>query len=34
VVIENTGGEPLVGLRYFGPNVHAKTPNIGDHRKQ
>jgi hypothetical protein len=33
VEIENTGGEPLVGLRYFGPNVHAKTPQIGDHRK-
>ena len=34
VEIENTGGEPLVGLRYFGPNVHAKTPQIGDHRKK
>jgi len=34
VEIENTGGEPLVGLRYFGPNVHPKTPQIGDHRKQ
>jgi hypothetical protein len=33
VSIENTGGEPLVGLRYFGPEVHAKTPGIGDHRK-
>ncbi|MEN6493417.1 MAG: hypothetical protein ABFD16_03920 [Thermoguttaceae bacterium] len=33
VVIENTGGEPLVGLRYFGPNTHPKTPKIGDHRK-
>ncbi len=33
VVIENTGGEPLVGLRYFGPNVHKSTPRIGDHRK-
>jgi hypothetical protein len=33
VTIENTGGEPLVGLRYFGPNVHKKTPQIGDHRK-
>ncbi len=33
VTIENTGGEPLVGLRYFGPEVHAKTPKIGDHRK-
>lgn len=33
VEIENTGGEPLVGLRYFGPNVHKKMPKIGDHRK-
>lgn len=31
--IENTGGEPLVGLRYFGPDVHKQTPQIGDHRK-
>ena len=34
VAIENTGGEPLVALRYFGPNVHSKTPAIGDHRKE
>ena len=34
VVIENTGYEPLVGLRYFGPNVHKSTPQIGDHRKK
>lgn len=33
VVVENTGSEPLVSLRYFGPNVHKKTPQIGDHRK-
>ncbi len=33
VVIENTGGEPLVSLRYFGPNTHKSTPKIGDHRK-
>ena len=26
VEIENTGSEPLVGLRYFGPDVHAKLP--------
>ena len=30
VVVENTGSEPLVGLRYFGPDVHAKVPNVGD----
>lgn len=33
VTIENTGGEPLVGLRYFGPAVHKTMPEIGDHRK-
>jgi hypothetical protein len=33
IEIENTGHEPLVGLRYFGPDVHAKTPNVGDYRK-
>jgi hypothetical protein len=34
LVIENTGYEPLVGLRYFGPNVHQSTPQIGDHQKK
>jgi hypothetical protein len=29
VKIENTGSEPLVGLRYFGPDVHNNLPNIG-----
>ena len=29
VKIENTGSEPLVGLRYFGPAVHANLPKIG-----
>jgi hypothetical protein len=33
VEIENTGAEPLVSLRYFGPNVHKNMPMIGDHRK-
>jgi hypothetical protein len=33
VVIENTGSEPLVGLRYFGPDVHAKLPNVGEAKK-
>jgi hypothetical protein len=28
VTIENTGSEPLVGLRYFGPDVHANLPKI------
>jgi hypothetical protein len=34
VAIENTGGEPLVGLRYFGPATHKNMPEIGDHRKR
>jgi hypothetical protein len=34
VEIENTGGEPLVGLRYFGPDVHKNMPRIGDHGKR
>ena len=33
VVIENTGSEPLVGLRYFGPEVHKSIPAVGDYRK-
>jgi hypothetical protein len=31
--IENTGSEPLVGLRYFGPDVHPQVPEVGDYRK-
>jgi hypothetical protein len=33
VEIENTGSEPLVGLRYFGPDTFPKVPNVGDHAK-
>jgi hypothetical protein len=33
VEIENTGSEPLVSLRYFGPDVHKNLPNVGDHRR-
>lgn len=33
VEIENTGSEPLVGLRYFGPDVHRNLPTMGDYRK-
>lgn len=29
VEIENTGSEPLVGLRYFGPNCHDDLPANG-----
>jgi len=31
--IENTGSEPLVGLRYFGPDIHPQVPEVGDCRK-
>ena len=34
VVNENTGSEPLVGLRYFGPDTHKNMPAIGDYKKQ
>jgi hypothetical protein len=33
VEIENTGSEPLEGLRYFGPDTFAKVPNVGDYKK-
>ncbi len=32
VEIENTGAEPLVGLRYFGPDTFDKLPNVGDYK--
>ncbi len=31
VEIENTGSEPLVGLRYFGPDTHANLPALDGH---
>ncbi|MEC8338364.1 MAG: hypothetical protein VXZ84_09500 [Planctomycetota bacterium] len=33
VEVENLGSEPLVGLRYFGPNTFSNLPNVGDHRR-
>ncbi len=33
VVFENTGREPLVTLRYFGPHTNPDAPNIGDHKQ-
>jgi hypothetical protein len=33
VEIENTGTEPLVGLRYFGPDTHPNLPQIADQYK-
>jgi len=34
VVFENTGTEPLVTLRYFGPEVNPDAPQVGDHRRR
>jgi hypothetical protein len=34
VKVVNDGSEPLVGLRYFGPDVHGKVPSVGDHKKK
>lgn len=33
VVFQNTGSEPLVTLRYFGPEVNPDAPAIGDYKK-
>ncbi|MDA1018475.1 MAG: hypothetical protein O3A00_28965 [Planctomycetota bacterium] len=33
VTIENTGTEPLVGLRYFGPNAQPAAPAVGAHKQ-
>ena len=33
VVFENTGREPLVTLRYFGPHTNPDAPNVGDHKR-
>jgi hypothetical protein len=34
VVFENTGSEPLVTLRYFGPDTNPHAPKIGDHKEK
>ncbi|MCA9042056.1 MAG: hypothetical protein KDA65_17015 [Planctomycetaceae bacterium] len=34
VKVTNTGSEPLVSLRYFGPNAQPDAPNVGDYRKK
>ena len=33
ITFENTGSEPLVSLRYFGPGVNPDAPKVGDHRR-
>src|SRR5262249_9359956 len=34
VMFENTGKEPLVSLRYFGPDTNPGAPQVGDHKKR
>lgn len=34
VTFKNTGKEPFVSLRYFGPDIHKDLPKVGDHRQQ
>jgi hypothetical protein len=34
VRFENTGTEPLVTLRYFGPEVNPDAPKVGDHKRR
>jgi hypothetical protein len=33
VTFTNTGSEPFVSLRYFGPDTHKDLPKVGDHAK-
>lgn len=33
VEVENSGSEPLVSLRYFGPDTWDQVPAVGDYRK-
>jgi hypothetical protein len=34
VTVENhSATDPLVTLRYFGPDIHSDMPEVGDHRK-
>jgi hypothetical protein len=34
VKITNTGAEPLVTLRYFGPDTNPHAPNVGEHKRR
>jgi hypothetical protein len=34
VAFENTGTEPLVTLRYFGPEVNPDAPEVGGHKRR
>jgi hypothetical protein len=34
VIVENTGSETLVSLRYYGPNAQPSPPNVGDQHQR
>jgi hypothetical protein len=34
VVFDNTGSEPLVTLRYFGPDTNPNAPSVGDYKRR
>lgn len=34
VIFDNNGTEPLVTLRYFGPDANPHAPNLGDYKKK
>src|ERR1035437_6208825 len=33
-LVNQSATDPLATLRYFGPDVHSKMPEVGDHRKE
>jgi hypothetical protein len=33
VTFENTGSEPLVTLRYFGPDANKDAPEVGAYKR-
>jgi hypothetical protein len=33
VIFDNNGSEPLVTLRYFGPDTNPQAPNVGDYKR-
>jgi hypothetical protein len=34
IAFENTGKEPLVTLRYFGPGTNPQAPKVGDYKRK
>jgi hypothetical protein len=34
VIFENTGSEPLVTLRYFGPDINPDAPEVGAYKNK